>query len=126
MFEARNCITRAHIQPDGAKQCLLGGAIHLFMRRKPVNAMGDPGGANRRKRKPGILVRAGCDQPIGAGHQLGARNSVIAYNSHAQSMAEPRIKGQRQRRLRLEAGYIAFRYPCLKARWSSQRCLIYW
>ena len=94
MFEARGGFLRAHIQPDRANQCLLGGAVHLFVRRKPVDTVANTGGANCRQRKPGILVHTGSDQPLGTGHQLGAGTSGIANNSHAQSMAEPRIKGQ--------------------------------
>ena len=51
------------------------------------------GGGNRREREPGILVHPGRNQPLGAGCQLGTGNSRVSDNSHAQSMAEPRIKG---------------------------------
>ena len=54
--------------------------------------MADTGSGNRRNRKAGILVRGGRNQSLGAGHQLGNGNSRVADNSHAQSMAEPRIK----------------------------------
>lgn len=93
MFRVPNGFARAHIQTDRVNQCFLGSAIHFFVRGEPIDAMTNAGGGNRRQCKPGTLVRAGCAQPLGAERQLGTWDSVVADDSHAQSMAEPQING---------------------------------
>ena len=104
MLGISNRFARKRIQADHADQRFLGGAIHLFMRGETVDAMANAGRGNCSQCLPGTLVRAGCNQAIGARCQPGARDSGVSDDPHAQSMAES-----------IQASKIATAYSLIRA-----------